>query len=170
IFLVPLYCIWVWHGARAPQAAAGRAGWRQTRIAQVAIALLIILSLPIIMALPFLAWNAKGFILSIVFSATRVATLGNSAAAASWFLSQIFPPFTGIASRLIIVLALLWIYAAAARREVQMFTAGLLTMTVFVGFNPVFFSQYLTWLLPFIALIACDLPADQGRRSSSHLT
>ncbi len=160
IFLVPLYCIWVWHSAHTPMAVSGRAGWRQTRIMRAAVALLTILSLPLIVALPFLAWNAPGFVLSILFSATRTATMGSSAASASWILGEIFPPFTGIASRLIIVLALLGVYAAAARREVQMFTAGLLTMAVFVGFNPVFFNQYLTWLLPFIALIACDHAPD----------
>ena len=109
------------------------------------------------MALPFLAWNAPGFVLSILFSATRGPS-PNSLVDISLILGRIFPSFTGITSRLIVILLLLAVYAATARREVQIFTAGLLTMAVFVGFNPVFFNQYLTWLLPFIALIACDYP------------
>ncbi len=170
IFLVPLYCIWVWQSSGAPIFATGRGRWRQTRIAQSAVALLVILSLPMIVALPFLAWNAPGFIMSILFSATRSPTLSSSAISASWLLGEIFPHFTGIISRVIIILALLWVYTAVARREVHMFTAGLLTLTVFVGFNPVFFNQYLTWLLPFIVLVACDsrsssLPDKGSRRS-----
>ena len=167
IFLVPLYCIWAWHISRMPLARAPRSGWRQTRVARTAIAILVILGIPLLMALPFLAWNAPGFVLSILFSATRGPS-PNSLVDISLILGRIFPSFTGITSRLIVILLLLAVYAATARREVQIFTAGLLTMAAFVGFNPVFFNQYLTWLLPFIALIACDyrtpLSPDEGAR------
>jgi hypothetical protein len=162
IFFVPLYCIWAWHISRAPGDAPRPTGWRQTRIARTAIALLVILSIPLLTGLPFLAWNAPGFIRSILFSATRSPSLNSSLLSASWILGQISPPFTGITSRLVLALALLGIYAAVARREVQMFAAGLLTLAVFIGFNPLSFPQYLTWLVPLIPLVACDLPLDRG--------
>ncbi|NNJ09113.1 hypothetical protein EKD04_002085 [Chloroflexales bacterium ZM16-3] len=154
IFMVPLFVIWVWNASGSPDPTAGR---RASPIWRSALALAVIGSLPLLLAAPFLVWNAQGFILSIMFSVTRNA---NDASVGS-LLGDILPGFTGITSRLPMLLMLLGVYLAAWRRQIPLFTSGLLTMFVFVSFNMVYFHQYGTWLLPLTSLIVCDLPTPQ---------
>ena len=55
------------------------------------------------------------------------------------------------------LLLMLMIYFHFWRYRVNSLTAALLIMAVFVGFNSVFFSTYMVWLMPFIPLAACEV-------------
>jgi hypothetical protein len=59
IFLMPLYLIWEYQQSRS---------WQKVFVAGLWMAVI-----PLLASIPFLIWNAEGFIKSIVFSATRIA-------------------------------------------------------------------------------------------------
>ncbi|MBU1660306.1 MAG: hypothetical protein KKD28_02395, partial [Chloroflexi bacterium] len=61
IFMIPIYLIWAWQSNE------------KRSIRQFIIDALIIGSIPLIVSTPFLIWNAKGFLASILISATRNA-------------------------------------------------------------------------------------------------
>lgn len=141
IFLVPLYLIWFWQATPAPQRL------RRSLLAAAAIA-----SAPLVAALPFLAWDARSFLLSIVFSATRESTGHISAATVGTWLG-----YDGLQARIPMFALIGFTYVLAWRRQIGKYTATLFAMAAFIDFSPVLFLQYFTWLVPFILLAAADL-------------
>ena len=57
IFLLPVYLIWTWQ--------------REASLKRVLVALLLISSVTLVTATPFVIWNPAGFVKSILFSVTR---------------------------------------------------------------------------------------------------
>ena len=113
----------------------------------------IIASVPVIAALPFLVWNADGFVSSILFSVTRLADTGTSAV-------RSLDAYLGGAvavERILMLLLMCLLYGFAARRPAVKYAVAFLVMFTFVGFNPVLFPQYLVWLIPPALLAICDL-------------
>ena len=163
IFMVPLFVIWFWNAASAR--ARSDTDWRQSPALRTALAFMTIFSLPFLFAIPFLVWDAKAFILSILFSATRDPNNESIGA----FISEIIPGFTGITSRLPLLLMLLGIYIAAWRRQVPIFSAGLLVMSVFVNFNIIYYVQYTTWVVSLTPLLICDFQPIRAALSAQRL-
>jgi len=139
IFLAPLYLIWVWRAAET-----GR--WKA-----LALAGLLIVSVPLVSGLPFLFWNAEGFVKSILFSATRYGS--NQFEIPS--LDQIMN-WQGISARLVMLVLMSAVYFAALRGYGKKYFAALLIMSVFLDYNAVLYSQYPAWLAPFVPLVFMD--------------
>ena len=140
IFLIPLYLIWTWQSVE------------QAKFKQTLLAALVIASVPIVTSLPFLAWNAAGFIRSLAFSATRNPTDHFSAPSLDGQMGWL-----GLSARLPMLAMLLAVYALAWRRKVGMYIASLFAMSTFVDFNSVLFRQYLAWIVPLVPLVMLDL-------------
>src|SRR5262249_34962882 len=87
-------------------------------------------------ALPFLIWNAKGFVLSILFSMTRnpggdFGVLSIDAALGLVGLVAKLPMFT--------LMAL--VFLASWRRSIERYCSVLLVFATFLDFNSVLFLQ-----------------------------
>ena len=144
IFLLPLYLIWVWQSSEDNQ------------LKDTLIALLLILSIPVITSLPFISWNAEGFFKSILFSATRNPSVSFKAMSLDALIGLKIPEFVGIKAKLPMLFMMSLVFLSAIKRQIGIYTSVLLIMSVFVDFNSVLFSQYLCWIVPFIPLVICD--------------
>ncbi len=148
IFALPLYLIQAWQ--------MGRPNPRKHLLTTFAL----IVAVPVLVSIPFLIWNAEGYIKSILFSATR-NPVGHFGAPS---LDALFG-YSGIAAKIPVLLLLGLTYALAARRRVPPYASLLLVMTVFCFFNSVFFRQYTVWILPFIPLTIHEMLSASGRAS-----
>ncbi|HSM82283.1 MAG TPA: hypothetical protein VLS96_11380 [Nodosilinea sp.] len=137
IFLLPLYLIYLWANSA-----------KDRRIAEVGVGLLIILSVPLLTSLPFVLWNAEGFVKSILFSATR---LGSShiegAPSLDVTFSQQFDWLVGLRAKLPMLLLMGLVYLSGLKEKVGLFVASALVMMIFLYFNSVLFLQYFLWPL-----------------------
>jgi uncharacterized membrane protein len=140
IFLVPLYLLWIW------RSAAGKHRWKE-----LTLAALLIISVPLISGLPFLIWNAEGFIKSILFSATRYSS--NQFEIPS--LDQIMG-WQGLSARLVMLVLMLAVYFAAFRGYGKKYFASLLIMSIFLDYNAVLYSQYPAWVVPLVPMVFLD--------------
>ena len=139
IFLVPLYLIWIWRTTR------------QDRLKQTLCAGLLIASIPVLTSLPFLAWNAEGFIKSVIFSVTRNPADHFGAPSVGGHMG-----WPGITARLPLFFMLLAVYGLAWRGQMGIYLGSLLTLATFVDLNAVLFRQYLAWIVPLIPLAIVD--------------
>jgi hypothetical protein len=140
IFAVPLYLIWIFH-------LAGR-DWIKQTIKGVAI----IMSVPFISALPFLIWNAKGFVESILFSVTRLA-------GGYYFIPSVdvLLNWDGYRGRIVMLILMALIYLFAVQGYGKKYFMVFATLMVFLYFNAILFAQYETWVVPFIPLLLVDI-------------
>lgn len=144
IFLVPLYLLWAWQESEGDFKAVLRAGiW--------------IAAVPLITALPFLIANAPGFIGSVLFSATRDARTHFSAPSVDVALG-----LSGTLARLPLLAMLAGVYALAATRTTGVYTSCLLVFAVFIDFNPVLYTHYPAWLVPFVVTAPLDAMGAMG--------
>ena len=139
VFLTPLYLIAVWQSTEQNR-------WRQLVWAGVLIA-----AVPVAVSLPFLAWNAEGFVRSIVFSATRDAASHFNAPSLDGYLG-----LTGLTARLPMIAMMGLVYLMMVRRTLGIATASFLVMAVFLSFNPVAFLQYFCWEVPLLLLAVTE--------------
>lgn len=141
IFLVPLYLLWVWR-------EGGPDRLRRCMLAAWWIAVI-----PLLLSLPFLYWNAEGYLKSLAFSATR-APEGHIQGLHSLdaLIGMKLPGFVGIPAKLpmLFVMAVLW--WATAKRQVDELVGALCAFLVFLGFNSVLFMQYFCWVLALLPL------------------
>ena len=145
IFVAPLYLIWIWQSSEhAP-------------LRQVVRGAIWIAAIPVILSLPFIFWDARGFAASMIYSLDREATNHFKVASLDELLTVIYPWFTGILTRLPMIAMMLLVYLGAQRRQIPLFFGVLLIMSVFVDFGSVLFRQYLTWLVPLVPLALCDV-------------
>ena len=104
-------------------------------------------AIPLAAALPFLCWNARGFVHSLLFSVTRSPEPYLGALSASDLLG-----LAGAPARIFMVAVLFLTYALAFKGRIGRYAAVLLVWVSFVAFNHVLFPQYLTWVVPFVPL------------------
>ena len=140
IFLIPLYLIWIWQSSD------------QNRVGRVLAAAAAIASIPTLASLPFIAWNAEGFVKSMLFSVTRYPEGHFVTLSVDRLLGWV-----GIPGRLPMLSLIAVVCMGVTRRRIGMYASVLLTMLIFVGFNPVLFQQYMCWVVPFIPLSVCDM-------------
>jgi hypothetical protein len=133
IFLVPLYLIWEYSETRS--------------IKKTMLAGLWIASVPFLASLPFLFWNAEGFVKSISFSATRAASTHFAAPSIDDVLN-----LRGLPARLPMLLMLLLGYLASCQRSMGRYGAAMMIMAIFIAFNSVLFQHYPVWLMPLLPL------------------
>ena len=135
VFIAPLYLIWEYEQSRS--------------LKNVIVAGLWIVSIPLLSSIPFLYWNAEGFIKSVAFSATR-----NAATQFGADSIDVVANLSGLVARLPILAVLLGAYFVAGQKAVGHYAAAMLVMGIFIGFNPVLFVQYFAWLMPLLPLAA----------------
>ncbi len=140
IFILPIFLIWAWQSAESDH------------IKYLLKAAVWIAIIPFITSLPFLIWNFEAFTKSILFSATRLAYAANKTPSLDALLD-----WGGLLGKMPMLLLMLLIYLHFWSCRVKPLTAALLVMAVFVGFNSVFFSTYMVWLIPFIPLAAYEV-------------
>lgn len=139
IFAIPVYLIWEFH-------SAGK-DW----LKQVSKSGLIIASVPLISGLPFLILNAKAFIKSVLFSATRLS--GSYSEAASL---DVLMKWDGLPGRALMLALMLFVYFLAFKGQTKKYFSILLVLMVFIGFNNTLFPQYVLWMIPVFLLTFCD--------------
>ena len=142
IFLAPLYLVWTWQAIEA----------KHDRLKQTLLAALVIASVPVLTALPFLIWNAEGFAKSMLFSVTRIPVDHFGTVSIDALLG-----WTGVPGKLPMLALMLLVTALAWRGKIGPYTGALLVMATFVNYNAVLFPQYLVWVVPFIPLVMCDV-------------
>jgi uncharacterized membrane protein len=154
IFIAPLYLVWIW---TAPQPSpVHRASAPVSRVGRALSAVFWIALIPGLLSLPFLILNARAFVDSILFSATRSDEFRTPAESLDDLMD--WPRTRG---KLLMLGMMFLIYAAAAQHRLGRFAAALLVMTFFAGFNAIWFPQYEVWpiaLLPLVALDGYRLP------------
>ena len=137
IFLAPLYLVWEYQQTRS---------WKKTIVAGIWIAIV-----PLLASIPFLVWNAEGFIRSVAFSATRTALNHFDAESIDVVFS-----LSGLAARIPLLLMLLGTYFVAWQKSVGRYGAAMLVMAIFIAFNSILFTHYPTWLMPLMPLAASE--------------
>jgi hypothetical protein len=137
IFIVPLYLIWEYQQSRSLKNVITASFW--------------IASVPLITSVPFLAWNAEGFIKSIAFSGTRDATTNFK-----WVSIDAVANLDGLLARIPILAMLVGTYFLSWQKTIGPFAAAMLVMMIFIGFNPVLYVQYFAWLIPLLPLAVSE--------------
>jgi hypothetical protein len=140
IFVAPLYLIWVWRQARTD------------RIRTTLLAGLVMASVPLVSALPFLIWNAGGFFLSVMFSATRATPTGLEIPSL-----DVIAGWEGLSARLGMLALIGTVYLVALRGYGGRFFTSFLVMTIFLDFNSVLFPQYPSWVVPLLPLVILEI-------------
>lgn len=133
IFLAPLFLIWEYQ--------------RTGSIKKTILAGLWIISIPLVSSLPFLYWDAEGFIKSVGFSATRDALSHFGANS----IDTVFN-WGGLFARLPFLGMLCLAYFAAWKNTLAQYGAAMFVMAIFVAFNTVLFQHYPLWLMCLIPL------------------
>jgi len=143
LFLVPLYLIWSWQESSLD------------RVKRILIAATLIAIIPLVTSLPFLIWNPKAYLISVIFDALRNPADHFGAASLDATIGWVgLPAKIPMLALMLLACVLTW------QRRIGKWTAGLLVMAAFVDFSSVLFRQYFTWLVPFIPLAVLDLLRD----------
>jgi hypothetical protein len=137
IFIAPLYLIWEYQQSRSFKNVVMAGAW--------------IASVPLITSIPFLVWNAEGFIKSIAFSTTRDAS-----ALRNWESIDMVVDLKGFFARIPILVMLMGTYWASWQKAIGRYAAAMLVMVIFLCFNPVLFVQYFVWPIPLLLLTASE--------------
>ncbi len=143
LFLIPLYLIWIWQASNAD------------RVKRLLIAVGLIVAIPLLASLPFLIWNPKAYLISVIFDALRNPADHFGAVSLDAIIGWVgLPAKIPMLALMLLACVLVW------QRRIGKWTSVLLIMATFVDFSSVLFRQYFTWLAPFIPLAALDLLRD----------
>jgi len=157
IFLLPVYLALAWHSHDS----------LRENLKNLAKTLGWIAIIPTAVSLPFLIWDFSGFMLSILFSATRSALTHFRTPTISGLLD-----LEGLVARIPMAALFLLTYVAAFQKRITLATAAFLSSAIFIGFNSVLFNQYMVWgvalslpLLEEVALKPHPTPHSGGNAS-----
>ncbi|NPV57225.1 MAG: hypothetical protein HPY76_11225 [Anaerolineae bacterium] len=137
IFLLPAYLIYIFQTSQ--KQPLKRTLW----------AFLAIISIPLVTSIPFLVWNFKGFVSSILFSATRSQFQFAQPADSLDMVLKL----TGLSARIPLLLMLALVYYIAWHYRANLYLVCMLAMAVFVDFNSLFFFQYMPWFILVLLLV-----------------
>jgi hypothetical protein len=112
----------------------------------------LIASIPLISSLPFLVWDPKALVLSVIFDALRNPADHFGAASLDAMIGWV-----GVPAKIPMLALMFLAFVLACQRRIGNWTATLLVMASFVDFSSVLFRQYFIWLAPFIPLAVLDL-------------
>ncbi|HOE62391.1 MAG TPA: hypothetical protein PKW18_06130 [Candidatus Sumerlaeota bacterium] len=145
-----------------PVMLAASGNWKEAarRLGYVAI-------FPLVISIPFFIWGPYAYIKSLLFSGVRD---GNSHLLSdSKSIMLLFGSY-GIKSRIIPMLAFIIFWAAALKEKWNKWLVACLAFYLFISFNPVLFTQYFVWMLPFllIYLIERGDETDKNVSKTSH--
>ena len=106
---------------------------------------------PFLLCLPFLIWDAKGLLYSLIFSATR--SPGGHLKIPS--LDELLG-YVGLIAKLPMVFMMGFVYLAFMEKRIGVFVAGLALYLTFISFNSVLFKQYIPWFCAFLGLAMAE--------------
>lgn len=138
IFLVPLFIIFI---NRDPEI--------QTK--KMYLSSLTKLSIiPIGFSLPFMVWNFKSFVYSMLFNVTRIPRditdeYWEATEAGGWLAF-------GVVNRLFMLLIMAIIYIIYIQDKIGKYTTSLLIFVIFIEFNIALFDQYRVWRVALLPL------------------
>lgn len=151
VFVVPLYLAAFW---------ATRSRIVPNRVRELVATSVRIVLIPAIVSFPFVLWDPEGFAKSIFFSFTRnpgtdfIFDVPSAGEVLDFRLPFDHFGLNRQLLRLPMLVFLALSYIATLRGEIRLELGALLAMAIFVGFNPVFFSYYMVWIVPLIPLVA----------------
>jgi hypothetical protein len=139
IFMIPVYLVHFWLESKGNIKEFGKFCFLMGII-------------PFLVSLPFLYWDATGYIKSVLFSATR----GEDNHFGTIALEKVLH-LSGLAAKipmLLIMCALAYLYL---KKHLGIYTSSFLIFAVFVGMNSVLFRQYLVWPIMFIPFMLGEM-------------
>jgi hypothetical protein len=151
IFMIPIYLIWAWQSNL------------KRSIKQFVSDALIIGSIPLMVSVPFMIWNAEGFITSIMISATRKAESHFGVPSIDILLG-----LSGIPAKIPMLGLMIVTFILVWKGKINHFVAALFIMVVFVEFNSVLFRQYMTWVVPLIPLSIGSMVINKRQTQLEH--
>jgi hypothetical protein len=145
ILLTPIFLITLWRS-------------RQRSIKKsFLLDLLLVGAVPMAFSLPFLIANADSFLRSISYSLTRNPQASGQVVAIDGLLG-----WEGLAARLPMFGLVLVAYAGHLQARWRPLTTCLLVIAIVILLNSVFFTSYMTWLVPLIPLAAVEALSTVG--------
>ncbi|MCE7734013.1 MAG: hypothetical protein GPJ54_03985 [Candidatus Heimdallarchaeota archaeon] len=143
IFLIPVYLLMIQKEDRA------------TNIKKYLTGLTKILLIPLVLAAPFIYWNARAFFYSMIFSGTRFPVAGFD----EYFdaLPEDHLLTYGVLNRVFMVLIMCLVYLLFYLSKIEKFTASFLIIITFIEFNLVLFDQYRVWRIALLPLMFLEL-------------
>ena len=149
IFLVPFYGFFCYEQVR---------DWKKTLFyCTVYIGLV-----PFLASLPFLIWDAEGFVRSILFSATR----NHDTHFGIQTLDRVYQ-VSGIPAKIPMLVLMLIPSFLYHQGKINKYLACFLIFSVFTGFNSVTFRQYMVWPIVFIPLLMTEFSPDRAGREGT---
>jgi Gpi18-like mannosyltransferase len=143
MFLIPLYLIHIYkkndsHDLRSLYSPAIK-----------------IISIPTALSMPFLIWNFKGFMLSMIFSGTRLQEEAYDQI--SSHIDSDFVFIVGIIARLGMFTLMLVVYRFYIADKIGTFLTAFLIITMFIEFNVFTFEQYNVWRAAILPLALFEI-------------
>jgi hypothetical protein len=163
IFLLPVYLILIWQ--RATDHQNPRLTWPVVRT--LASGLALMLCVPLLVSLPFLLWDAEGFVRSILISVTRNPETVIALETFDHLTRQIFPDFSGTPTKLPMLLFMGAIYVAVFQRKIGLAASAFGIITAFTILNSVLFFQYWAWFMAVLPLLLWEGKYSEVRSQES---
>ncbi|MCB0737520.1 MAG: hypothetical protein KDC92_08400 [Bacteroidetes bacterium] len=138
IFMAPLYLVWAWHN---------KPSWKF-----LGQSTLLAAAIPLAASLPYLIWNFKAFLYSVFFSATRKPDANFDAKS----LDALFN-ISGLVAKLPMLILVAFVCVLAFKKKLPPYISAFLIMSVFIGFNSVFYRQYFAWPIVLLPLVFIDI-------------
>lgn len=141
-----------------PVLLAGSGSWKEgaRRLLYVAI-------IPAVISIPFFLWGPEAYIKSLLFSGVRDSNSHLSCDAQSIMI--LFGRY-GIRSRFIFLFAFIIFWFAAAKEKWNKWLTACLAFYLFISFNPVLFTQYFVWMLPFLLIYLIERTGEISKNLS----
>ncbi len=144
---------------------------RESNWQQFLCRVLLLVSVPLAFSLPFYLDSPEGFLLSLGFSVTRMPETSNIGY--GWDLvteefANFLLPKTGLVGtfpgtllyymlpRLPLIIAFFLFMLFSYLEKWDKYNIALVGMLVFLSFNPVIFTQYFAWVVPFILIAGLE--------------
>jgi hypothetical protein len=137
VFLIPLFLL---HYYKKNNSTSIRELYRPT---------IKIVTIPVVISIPFMIWNFKGFILSMLFSGTRLQEEAYDSI--SPYIGSDFVFIIGIIVRMGMFLLMFGAYKFYNDEKIGKYVTAFLVITLFIELNVFTFEQYNVWrsaLLP----------------------
>lgn len=107
---------------------------------------LVAFALPLVISLPFLIDHASGFLLSMLFSASRGTSSHGIATGSEMILLSVD------STRLLMGSLFVMGWIVQAKQRMNVWFACTLILLIFLQFNPVVFAQYYIWITAFLLI------------------
>ncbi len=124
--------------------------------------LLYMAAFPLLTCLPFIIWDARGMVWSILFSATRFP-VGLKFPSIDALLG-----YVGLVAKIPMILMMAFVYFLVLQRRIGRFTAALVLFLTFISFNSVLYTQYLPWFCAFLGLAIAEAKPTPALASQEH--